>query len=386
LFVSAFGTVDESGGRERNTFNKGSIVLRQTFSQKTEKKLKMTKKIINALAPVRVCDIGGWTDTWFARHGRVLNIAVGPCVETQVFVCPRAERDEQITVSAENFGDRFSADPDNFMRERTHALLKAAFSVLRVAEEVAVDVHIFSEIPPSASMGTSAAVSVALIGALDLINGGQMTNQEIAETAQRIETEMLGLQCGVQDHLCSSHGGVCSIDIPAYPKASVCRMPLPAATRWELERRLAVVYLGSAPVSSHIHEQVIKELERSGESDLRLAILRELPVRAENMLLAADFEGFAALMRKNTEVQRTLHPAIIGENAQKVIDLARDEGAIGWKLNGAGGDGGSVTLLFGTENCARRRFVSRLTHELPHARFLPVYLSETGLRRWFSEG
>ncbi len=35
-------------------------------------------RIINCTVPIRICDIGGWTDTWFARHGRVLNIAVTP--------------------------------------------------------------------------------------------------------------------------------------------------------------------------------------------------------------------------------------------------------------------------------------------------------------------
>ena len=32
--------------------------------------------IVKAMAPARVCDFGGWTDTWFAKHGRVMNIAV----------------------------------------------------------------------------------------------------------------------------------------------------------------------------------------------------------------------------------------------------------------------------------------------------------------------
>jgi D-glycero-alpha-D-manno-heptose-7-phosphate kinase len=170
--------------------------------------------------------------------------------------------------------------------------------------------------------------------------------------------------------------------MPHYPNAEVTRVPLPKTTLWELERRLIVVYLGSAHISSHIHEQVIRELEKTGESDPRLAGLRELPGQAEGMLLAADFHGFAEVMRKNTELQRSLHAGIVGENAQKVIDIAQAAGAIGWKLNGAGGEGGSLALLFGNENCARRRFVSKLCGEMPEARYLPVHLSEFGLRRW----
>ena len=35
-------------------------------------------------APVRVCDLGGWTDTWFGGPGRVLNVAVTPGVTVSV--------------------------------------------------------------------------------------------------------------------------------------------------------------------------------------------------------------------------------------------------------------------------------------------------------------
>ena len=32
--------------------------------------------IIQSHAPNRVLDFGGWTDTWFAKSGAVLNVAV----------------------------------------------------------------------------------------------------------------------------------------------------------------------------------------------------------------------------------------------------------------------------------------------------------------------
>ena len=41
-------------------------------------------RILNAVAPIRICDLGGWTDTWFAEHGKVFNIGVHPGVEVQV--------------------------------------------------------------------------------------------------------------------------------------------------------------------------------------------------------------------------------------------------------------------------------------------------------------
>ena len=50
---------------------------------------------------------------------------------------------------------------------------------------------------------------------------------------------------------------------------------------------------------------------------------------------------------ENTEAQRQLHPKLISEEAQRVIEIAHEHGALGWKVNGAGGEGGSVTILSG---------------------------------------
>ena len=55
---------------------------------------------MHATSPVRVCDIGGWTDTWFARHGHVFSIAVQPGVAVRAAAYPRATRPDAVVVNA----------------------------------------------------------------------------------------------------------------------------------------------------------------------------------------------------------------------------------------------------------------------------------------------
>ena len=52
--------------------------------------------IINSVAPIRICDNGGWTDTWFAGHGQIFNIGVYPYAEVQIAVYPNDGRACQI--------------------------------------------------------------------------------------------------------------------------------------------------------------------------------------------------------------------------------------------------------------------------------------------------
>ncbi|MBI1802641.1 MAG: hypothetical protein HYR71_13530, partial [Chloroflexi bacterium] len=65
-------------------------------------------RIINSAAPIRVCDNGGWTDTWFAAHGKVFNIGVYPYAEVQIEVYPyQHDHAERIVIYAENYGERY---------------------------------------------------------------------------------------------------------------------------------------------------------------------------------------------------------------------------------------------------------------------------------------
>ena len=91
-------------------------------------------------------------------------------------------------------------------------------------------------------------------------------------------------------------------------------------------------------------------------------------------------------MVRNTEAQANLHPALVGPQHQKVIDVARSFGAVGWKVNGAGGDGGSVTVLTPADRSAKRAMVRHLEQADPSFKIIPVYLSRSGLRRWESPG
>src|ERR1700685_2712514 len=72
------------------------------------RRLRMTEtagrrplRIINGVAPIRICDNGGWTDTWFAKTGKIFNIGVYPYVEVQVEVFHRGDQPQQVVVFAE---------------------------------------------------------------------------------------------------------------------------------------------------------------------------------------------------------------------------------------------------------------------------------------------
>lgn len=347
----------------------------------TDKARQQPLRVINSVAPIRICDNGGWTDTWFAEHGKIFNIGVYPYVEVQIEVYPYNGQDERIIIYAENYGERYVMHPETPGWDR-HPLLEATIELVKVPADMAFQVTIFSEAPAGASTGTSAAVTVALVGALDSLTPGRMSPHEVAYTAHAVETHMLKRQSGIQDQLCSAYGGVNYIEMHQYPRASVSPIQVPNAIWWELERRLALVYLGKSHDSSQIHEKVIRELEDAGPGCKQLEDLRAAAEKSRDALYAGDFEALGRAMIENTEAQGQLNPALISEDARRVIEIAREYGALGWKVNGAGGEGGSVTLLCSALSHEKRAMIREIEQESPLLKNIPIYLSRFGLRVW----
>lgn len=342
---------------------------------------KQAVRVINSVAPIRICDNGGWTDTWFAGHGKILNIGVYPYAEVQIEVYPYTGQDERIIIYAENYGERFVVHPENEAWDR-HPLLEAAIQRMKVPDDIAVQATIFSEAPAGASTGTSAAVTVALVGALSCLTPGRLTPHEVAYTAHSIEVDMLKRQSGIQDQLCSAYGGINYIEMFEYPHASVSQIEVPNSIWWELERRLVLIYLGKSHDSSRVHERVIAELENAGPTCKQLEDLRLTAEKSRDAVYAGDFAALGRAMTENTEAQARLNPALVSQDVRRVIEIAREHGALGWKVNGAGGEGGSLTILAGAQSHEKRAMIREIHQENPLCRSIPIYLSRHGLRVW----
>jgi D-glycero-alpha-D-manno-heptose-7-phosphate kinase len=352
-------------------------------TMKTADRTRPSLRTVNSVAPIRIADNGGWTDTWFAEHGKIFNIGVYPYAEVQIEVFPYEGGPERIVIQAENYGDRYAMKTQ--ARDYTkHPLLEAAIQYMKVPEDLAVQVTIYSEAPAGASTGTSAAVSVALIGALDRLTPGRMTPHEVAYAAHHVEMNILGLQCGIQDQICSAYGGINFIEMQKFPHATVSQIQIPNAAWWELERRLSLIYFGTSHSSSDVHKKVIRELENAGPECSKIDDLRRTAERSRDALYDGNFEALGRAMIDNTEAQERLHEELVSEDARRVIAIARAHGAIGWKVNGAGGSGGSLTLLSGPLSHEKRSMLREVEQENPLYRSIPIYLSRYGLRTWES--
>jgi len=289
------------------------------------------------------------------------------------------EEGAPVTIHAESFGDTYDVFP-GARPWGPHPLLEAAIELVGVPAGWHVEVRVQSAMPPGAAVGTSASVSVALIGALMRLAGQAVDRRTVATMAQQVETERLAQQCGVQDQLAAAYGGVNYIDIDAYPHARVRPIMLPPGIRDRLQARLMLVVLGRGHLSTAVHEQVIRDVADTPLAQTALEDLRRAAIVAREAVSSGDLVGLGRAMRDNTDAQRRLHPSLVSADAKRLIELARRHYAAGWKVNGAGGEGGSLAILCGPGPADRAALESAIAADGQGWQVIPMRVAAEGLR------
>jgi D-glycero-alpha-D-manno-heptose-7-phosphate kinase len=338
--------------------------------------------IISVAAPTRIADLGGWTDTWFARHGVVCHLAIWPGVD--VTLRP-ADGPAGVEVRLHNFDREWHWSPGTPPRACPDPLIGACLDEAEVPDGAWL-LEVGSRVPPGASMGTSASLCVALLAALDALRartGGPAPEADpiaaLVARAHRVETVRLEQHSGIQDQWAAAAGGINLIEMTEYPVGRRTALAVSPQTREALQQQLAVVLLERGHESSAVHAQVVEALAQAGPDDPRLDTLRACARDGARALEGGDLGAYGAALTRNTEAQAALQPTLVGPEAQAVIALARSAGALGWKVNGAGGPGGSLTVL-APDIEGRAAFVDRLAHTCPWASVLDVQLAEAGVR------
>lgn len=309
------------------------------------------------VVPMRVFDIAGWTDTHFAKHG----VVQGMSVFSRLFGTRHRYLGVRVELTArlakDGVGTFRLITPDIGINSvfvpgvtelKRDDLLQAALRAISIPTGLDIVVRLSShDVPPGASMGTSASAVVGLVAALEYLRRGEIDPSWVARKAHEVETQEVGVECGVQDQgivsLCS---GATMVDIYDYPAFSVFGLPLSLDTRERWENQALTIVYGVPHRSGDVHLMVIRKIQKYGHLYPGLEALRLLPAEARYCLIDGDIEGYGRVGIRNTECQRKLHPRLISPECQLLIDIAQANLAWGWKVNGAGGpDGGSLTIL-----------------------------------------
>lgn len=296
--------------------------------------------MIIARAPVRISFGGGGTDlgAYFTRFG---GFVVSAAITRYAYVMAERPADRGILINSADYHVWHSSSPGEIPPvEEPLALPKAA--VERFAGHGLIDrgIELFlaSEVPPGTGLGSSSAMAVALIQALASYLDRQLCRSSVAELASWLEIERLHMPIGKQDQYASAFGGLNAISFAA-DGVEVAPIGLPSDVMAALSARLLLFSTGRSRDSAEILSGQTRDTAMKPGVAESLHRIKELAREMELRLLDGDLDGFGRLLDLGWQQKKRLSGNISSAAIDAWYAAAREAGALGGKITGAGGGG-----------------------------------------------
>jgi galactokinase len=238
-------------------------------------------------------------------------------------------------------------------------------------------VAVATTLPIGAGLSSSAALNVSAAKALSLLAGRRLSPSQLVDLAYRAEHDQVGVRCGRMDQTIAAHGAAGSALLYETGSGAIQRVPF-AGRLWVVETGVSHKLTGGElnqrrqeceqaleacralwPGLAHLADlstddlpTVTARLAPDLAARTRHVVTETRRARvAADALARGDMGQVGWLLVEGHESLRTDYRSTVPE-ADAIVELAMEHGALGARLTGAGW-GGSVVVLAADERSAR---------------------------------
>ena len=312
--------------------------------------------------PLRISFVGGFTDFqdfWSQEEGAVLCTAI----DKFIYVIVNKRFDDLIVL---NYSQR---EVVHRLDDIQHGLMREALRLTGL--DHGVEVVTLADVPTEGcGLGSSSSVTVGLLNACHNFLGRSVTPAQLAQEACQIEIDILKRPMGIQDQYIAAYGDLCTFRFRTDGRVEPERLDLSWSQKRCLEKHLYLFYLGNTRQADPILTKITANI---GASRPALRAIRDQVWQMRDLLRQGKLDDFGRALHHGWLAKRALSAAISNRQIDRIYHQAREAGAIGGKVSGAGG--GGFILLY----CSPSQ-INRVRERLSHLRELPFQFEPQGSR------
>lgn len=286
--------------------------------------------MIISRSPFRLSLGGGGTDlpSYYTKHG---GFFVSGAVNKYVHIAVNRRFEEgSVRVSYSTTEIVHNVD------ELKHPLVREGLNLVGIKN--GIEIVSMADAPAQTGLGSSGSFCVGLLRALHRHLREERTNMEVAEEACDIAMNKLKEPSGKQDEYVASYGGINSYEISTDGRVKVEPLHLSTHTLAELEANLLMFYTGIQRSSTGVlSKQQMAIKEQDGVAKMHK--IKQIGYDIRDSLAASDLTRFGELLNEHWEVKRGVTDGMSSDAIDHWYKVARDNGALGGKIIGAGGGG-----------------------------------------------
>lgn len=358
--------------------------------QRRELNLKISEDlVVRSRAPLRISFAGGGTELLpFIQNygGMVISSTISRYAYTTVRWLPDSKETKFLALDLGK--ETKIAHKNNALEKRGaldsglqlhEAILSEFIYRYDIKLQIPIEISTYSDAPAGSGLGSSSTLTVSIIKAIALFFGIPLKEDEVAKFAYYVERNKLGFAGGLQDHYSAIYGGLNYINFLKNGKVIVNQLRLSVAQRAEFESWLLMIYSGLSRNSGEVIEKQIKQIVDGDTKTIeRLLKIKSYAKQIKNLIMTEDFEGVGELMHESWLEKRSITNQISNSSIDELYTTAREYGALGGKLSGAGG-GGYLMLMCSPEK--KPNLFSQISKEGIY-RAENVYLSNENAIAW----
>lgn len=214
-----------------------------------------------------------------------------------------------------------------------HPAVREGMKYLNFDDSQGFEINYQGDLPARSGMGSSSTFAVGLINALRTVRGEKPGVHSLVTDAMHLERDLLKDRVGSQDQTAAAYGGLNYIEFGTDGAISVRPVKLTKPHFDKLNQHLLLFFTGRQRTASSVAEAVIRNL-----NDRQAQVTRMQAMAAEGMgiLQTGDMEAFGQLLHEAWILKRGISDQVSSEFIDRVYALAREQGAWGGKLLGAG--------------------------------------------------
>ena len=315
--------------------------------------------MILSRAPLRISLGGGGTDlpSYYVCHGGfVLSAAIDKYVYIYV---NRPAADDLLRVKYSRYEQVSSVDAIQ------HDLVRPSLNALKITG--GLEIVSMADVPDGTGLGSSGSYLVALLTALYEFKRERVSATALAELAVHIEMELAGHPVGKQDHYLACFGGLTCLEIAADGEVRVSPLAMSITDGEELRRNTLLFFTGLQRSSRCIlHAQRDATVREDPVVIDSLHRTKELGYRIKEVLERGDLDKFGQLLDEHWQNKKRRSSMISDTAIDRWYAIAREAGALGGKVIGAGGGGFLMLYCPGTNRArVRRALAAEGLREMP---------------------
>ena len=280
--------------------------------------------------PYRVSLFGGGTDypSWYKEHGgSVLTSTIDRYCYLSARYMPAF------------LGFKYNAcwskmERVNRLDELIHSGIRGCLQYMGVDE--GFEVNHAGDLPARSGLGSSSAFTVGMLHALHALQGRHVSKSRLAREAIEVEQVVLKETVGIQDQIQCAHGGFNVIDIHRDGEYTIRPVVFRRGRKVALEGNLMLFFTGLQRNSSEIADAQVSNIDRK---EYELKAIQAIVPKALEAITNGNLFDVGFLLHESWMLKRELSDKVSNKEIDGLYTAAREAGAIGGKLLGAGGGG-----------------------------------------------